>query len=505
MYVPVDATNAPNPYLKVAERDVRTPSGRLLTLMNPAYMTRQVHATPGLESIARLTSIRPLNPVNEPDDWEREALAALERGATEVSAVVDLGGRPHARLIRPLRVEASCLKCHAVQGYRLGDLRGGISVTVPVGEIWADQKQQARGVLLGCAAVWLMGLMGIVVGSRDVRREIVEREATLERLRTSEGRLRLTQFTVDHSADAVFWIGADGRFLYVNRAACELLGYSQAELLGRAFFDIDPHFSPLEWPEVWGELKKQRKLTIETEYRAKEGTILPVEMTANFLDCEGQQYACAIARNIADRRCAEQKLREYALALETANRELQTSYKAARAATETKSEFLANMSHEIRTPMTAILGYLDLILSGCARDCPFWQREARTYLETISQNAQLLLQIINDILDLSKIEAGKLTLDMAACSPHRVITDVTGLLRVRRGQGAETGGRVRGTNSGDDRLGFDPPAPDPDQPDRQCDQVHRVGRSARGDPIGRRRPAPARAGNPRERHGDRNV
>ncbi len=104
---------------------------------------------------------------------------------------------------------------------------------------------------------------------------------------------------------------------------------------------------------------------------------------------------------------------------------------AADAANRAKSEFLANMSHEIRTPMTAILGFIDQITDGCPQQCQYGSSQLRDHLATISRNADLLLRIINDILDLSKIEAGKMTVEYISCRPCRIVAEVGSLVRVR--------------------------------------------------------------------------
>lgn len=103
----------------------------------------------------------------------------------------------------------------------------------------------------------------------------------------------------------------------------------------------------------------------------------------------------------------------------------------AEAASRAKSNFLANMSHEIRTPLTAIMGYLDLVGEWCSRAPGDDGQSIRNYLETISRNGQHLLQIINDILDLSKIDAGRVTVEQVPCAPLEVAIDVESLLRVR--------------------------------------------------------------------------
>ncbi len=129
-------------------------------------------------------------------------------------------------------------------------------------------------------------------------------------------------------------------------------------------------------------------------------------------------------RDITDRRNAERELKEYALALEAANQNLTQLSHAAQTATRAKSEFLANISHEIRTPLTAILGYADLLRDPSAQ---FDKQQAAT---TIKRNGEYLLAIINDLLDLSKIEAGKLEVEKIACSPCQIFADLASLMSV---------------------------------------------------------------------------
>jgi len=129
--------------------------------------------------------------------------------------------------------------------------------------------------------------------------------------------------------------------------------------------------------------------------------------------------------DITERREAEEQLREYSLALEDANQSLQEVTEKAQAATRAKTEFLANMSHEIRTPMTAILGYTD-ILNERVED-----KENRESLEVIREHGNYLLQVINDILDLSTIEAGKLDLKYQRISVFQLLHHIQELVRVR--------------------------------------------------------------------------
>jgi signal transduction histidine kinase len=138
VYVPTTDATPPNEWLKDPERDV-TVSGRAYTKINPAYMTRQVadmiSAGQGMQ--LRLTSRKPIRPANAPDPWEDAALAAIEAGRPEVLERVVEDGRSMFRYMARLPVEEPCLKCHAEQGYRLGDVRGGLSVGLPAAEFVA--------------------------------------------------------------------------------------------------------------------------------------------------------------------------------------------------------------------------------------------------------------------------------------------------------------------------------------------------------------------------------
>ena len=115
VYVPATRETPPNPYLShLPNRDITTPKGQILTLMNPAYMTRQVLEL-GAEQYGhrgRITSLTPLRPENAPDPWEKKALQNFEREPVEVASLEVMDGKEYMRLMRPLATEESCLKCH---------------------------------------------------------------------------------------------------------------------------------------------------------------------------------------------------------------------------------------------------------------------------------------------------------------------------------------------------------------------------------------------------------
>ncbi len=161
VYVPATPATPPNPYLNhLPERDIVTPSGRQLTLLNPAYMTRQVFEL-GRESAGmrgHITSLNPIRKENLPDPWERTALQLFSGGtARETSSIEELDGKPYMRYMRALVTEAGCMKCHAAQGYTVGDIRGGISVSIPLAPLYAESGRHQQTIVAGHLAVWLLG------------------------------------------------------------------------------------------------------------------------------------------------------------------------------------------------------------------------------------------------------------------------------------------------------------------------------------------------------------
>jgi signal transduction histidine kinase/CheY-like chemotaxis protein len=201
VYVPVSDTTPPNPYLEVPERDIVTPQGVPLTLMNPAYMTRQANEI-GFDRLGiygHLTSLKPLRPGNAPDTWERQGLIEFESGVTEVSSVEQMGDKQVLRLMRPLLVEEACLPCHAKQQYQVGEIRGGISVSINMAPSMALLASSHFRLAAGHLLLWLTGLAGLLVRSRMLIKRDQERRELAEQLQ--ENNNFLEQRVVERTAE----------------------------------------------------------------------------------------------------------------------------------------------------------------------------------------------------------------------------------------------------------------------------------------------------------------
>ena len=122
----------------------------------------------------------------------------------------------------------------------------------------------------------------------------------------SDVALRLTQFTVDRGSESIYWMGPDGRLIYVNDRTCEALGYSREELLSMKIQEINPEFPPERWPYHWDELRNRRIFTAESTHRSKDGRLIPVELTANYIEFDGKEYNCVYAHDITARKRNEE-------------------------------------------------------------------------------------------------------------------------------------------------------------------------------------------------------
>jgi len=302
VYVPVTEKTPPNPYLPpLSERDITTPSGRKLTKINPAYMTRQLHELAFIFNgdAGHITSLKPIRPENSPDGWETEALKSFDNGNTEAYTIVESEGKDYLRLMRPLLTEKPCLICHAKQGYSQGMVRGGISVIVPVPP-WNKMGWYSNIALFSAHfLLWSMGLLLITfVGRRintaifqrqhaenelaqanqnleikiaertaeyeevneQLHDEIVERSKVQEKLRYS---IEQWWETFDVMSDFVSVHDNDLRFVKVNKSLADLLKKKPEELIGKHCYELI-HNSQEPWP-ICPHIKAIEKHSVVTE------------------------------------------------------------------------------------------------------------------------------------------------------------------------------------------------------------------------------------------------
>ncbi len=282
--------------------------------------------------------------------------------------------------------------------------------------------------------------------SRELQREVAERVR-------AEGQLRKLSVAVEQSPATVVITDAEGTIEYVNPRFTEVTGYTSEEAIGQNPRVLKSGNMPPEtYKGMWETILAGDVWRGEFENKKKNGDLYwEAASISPIRDSDGViTHFLAVKEDITERKNTESRLRVNAKLLRgqnaevearrhqmvaqqedllDANRALEEAMGAAEAANLAKSEFLANMSHEIRTPMTAIMGFADVLLEhGNLDEAPPERIDAA---RTIKRNGVYLLSIINDILDLSKIEAGKLAVERIDCSPVHIVAEVHSLMQVR--------------------------------------------------------------------------
>jgi PAS domain S-box-containing protein len=275
----------------------------------------------------------------------------------------------------------------------------------------------SRGVAVRDAA-------GRTVRFVGTRIDITDRKAAEDALRASEERFR---GTFENAGVGIAHTNFDGRWLRVNEKICAIVGYAREELLHKTFQDVTypedlqpslDHFARLRRGEL-------RSYSLEKRYVRKDGSPVWIDVSVSLQRDAGgtPAYTIAIIQDISERKRLEGELRQ---AIETAE-----------AASRAKSDFLAHVSHEVRTPLNAILGMNELALDTPVTD------QQRKYLTVVQSASESLLELIDDLLDFSRIEAGKLELDRAAFSLRTLVSDSLRLFALRaHRKGLELVGRV---------------------------------------------------------------
>ncbi len=324
VYVAPTKETPPNPYLShLLHRDITTSDGHSLTLVNPAYMIRQVHEL-GLNQFGfrgHITSLRPLRPENRPDEWETKALNRFASGVNEVAEKVLIEGRPFIRLMKPLYAEESCLKCHGVQGYKIGELRGGTSVSISMEPLLARHYQYMFNFLGIVFLLWLAGVGFLYLSFQRYRKGLVKGDQSALQMNLLRRRY---ENIFSAAGEGILSLDRDYLHDFVNPAAAKMLGYARAELLGvsshqswHAFEAENLPYSLENCPVCQAMLDGREVKNFRDQFMRKDGSFFPVELSiAPILEEGVVQGAVVVFKDISKHLVEEARLQRLSSIIE---------------------------------------------------------------------------------------------------------------------------------------------------------------------------------------------
>ena len=280
-------------------------------------------------------------------------------------------------------------------------------------------------------AVGVYGNDGKYAGSRAVFRDLTERKNMEQALADEAIRRRIL---VEQSRDGIVVLDENGGVFEANRRFAQMLGYSPEEMLELHMWDWDTQWTKEQLLEMVRSVDAAGD-HFETYHSRKDGTIYDVEISTNGAIIAGQKLIFCICRDLTERKKAQRELQAKNEQLDVQNEELQSQSeelitqqqelmqktRELEAASRAKSDFLSSMSHELRTPLNAVIGFSELMLDGIPGEINDEQKQC---LSDIWNSGQHLLNLINDILDLSKVEAGKMELKLGNLSLVDAIEDI---------------------------------------------------------------------------------
>ncbi len=337
-----------NPYLKDIESEIVDIKGRKYVRKNPAMVTRELSEYAGEKGLFwfHITSLKLLNPENAPDEFEKNALFQFENNqSNEAISVTPIGNSKYLRYISPLYIEESCLRCHAHQGYKIGDIRGAISITIPVDKTFAHIEANRKNMLIA----GLLTLSSLIIAMIILLRNLILKP--MSKLKTS-----VEEFS-------------GGRYLPIARLKT-----------GDEFEELSASFSNM------------------------------VRTLSEYHDI------------------LNDKIKTATKDLEEKNTKLVEMNKLLKEVDIRKSDFIARASHELRTPLTSIKGAIDYInarLSLISEHKPEYEflNDVSMFLDIIKNNSERLIRMVNDMLDLERIEMGKSEIHPTDVNPSHIIKE----------------------------------------------------------------------------------
>lgn len=323
VFVPITDLTPPNPYLNPEGREFLAPDGRMLTKMNPAYVTRLLHERWGSKygMIGHITSLQPIRPQNAAAPWEVAALTELmQRGGGEFAELYSDKGNIYMRHMTPLFAKPGCLTCHTTQGYKVGDIMGGISNTVPTSAVVGGDAEVKRTLIIGHSAVGILMLLLFVWAGRNLLRRNDQRykaelamkemaetleERVIQRTEELQNYKENTELILSSTLEGIVEVDKDGYILFINKAGEEMSGYTVGDCFRNAFdgttMNDTAHGAECSCPMCMAEKNGERSRFSGISMQCKDGHTIFIDGSTSLAIADGERTGTIVVfHNISD-------------------------------------------------------------------------------------------------------------------------------------------------------------------------------------------------------------
>ena len=414
LYVRPDTRTPPNPLLShLPHRDVTTTDGVNLTLMNPAYMMRQM-----TQEYAELYGVKgkitgqvlldPDSKTNKPDAWELSALKQFDQGKKEIVAVELLDGARHLRLMRPMFMKPGCMLCHGHLGFKVDDIRGGVSVSVPLEPFEQADALSRKKASLTHGVIWFLGIMAIVYFAVMKQRQQQKEQQAKSLEEKNKKELADSQRHYQSLIETVAAIPWEmnfktGQFTHIGQQAVSMLGFSIEQWRQKDFWC--QHIHPDDVTKTLHEFRQQAIKGDDyfLKYRmiAEDGRVVWINHFINVIQKDNEpELLQGYMFDVTDQIRSEQQLRR--------------SQKM-----EALGKLTGGIAHDYNNMLGIILGYAD-ILKEKLKD----RSDLTKYIDQINDAGQRNARLTKKLLAFSREKSS----ESEVVNLNEVINDIQPLL-----------------------------------------------------------------------------
>ncbi|MDD5759416.1 MAG: ATP-binding protein, partial [Desulfobulbaceae bacterium] len=354
-------------------------------------------------------SLNLLNPINKPDDWERSALEKFDKGLTEETTFTNYNGEEQLRLMRPFITQEPCLKCHAAQGYKVGDVRGATSISIPLAPYYEIAHKTVRAIIITHMIILLIGILAIFFGATKIRRYIRLHMAMEE---DAQRQYEFTQTIINSLAHPLVVVNTDSYEIVMANKAAKISGTPGAKTCyelghnGSVPCKEPNHTCPLAMVK-----KSKQMATVEHLHFGRD--LRPVEVEVQcfpIIDEHGEvKQVIEYSYDISERKRAE---KENLMLLS----QLQHAQKL-----EAIGTIAGGIAHDFNNILSGIIGYAELAKLSLPKESKAWNN-----VQEISKAGQRASELVKQILSFARKTTQKTTPQPV----HVIVSEVINLLKI---------------------------------------------------------------------------